>query len=66
MRYDHLPEGVRPWKTVWSAGQGIEIIRDLPGVAELVLRLRREYVEACEVPHMADVARLVDEAGAAR
>ena len=45
MRYDHLPEGVRPWKTVWSAGQGIEMIRDIPTVAELVLaaaaRIRR-------------------------
>lgn len=63
MRYDHLPECVRPWKTVWSAGQGIEIIHDIPPVAELVLRLRREYVAACEVPSMAEVARLVDQAG---
>jgi nitronate monooxygenase len=62
MRYDHLPEGVRPWKTVWSAGQGIEIIQDIPTVAELVRRLRREYVAACEAPDMAAVARLVEQA----
>ncbi|MGG5822072.1 NAD(P)H-dependent flavin oxidoreductase [Falsiroseomonas sp. HW251] len=57
MRYDHLPEGVRPWKTVWSAGQGIELIRDIPTVAELVQRLRQEYVAACETPSMVDAAR---------
>jgi nitronate monooxygenase len=55
--YDHLPEGVRPWKTVWSAGQGIELIRDIPTVAELVQRLRSEYVAACETPSMVDAAR---------
>jgi len=63
MRYDHLPEHVRPWKTVWSAGQGIELINDIPSVAELVARLRSEYVDACNVRSMAHVARLVDEAG---
>ncbi len=62
MRYDHLPEGVRPWQTIWSAGQGIELIHDIPTVAELVRRLRRDYVAACEAPHMAAVARLVDQA----
>jgi nitronate monooxygenase len=62
MRYDHLPEGVRPWSTVWSAGQGIELIRDIPTVGELVQRLRREYVAACETPDMAEAARLVEAA----
>jgi nitronate monooxygenase len=62
MRYDHLPEGVRPWKTVWSAGQGIELIQDIPSVAELVGRLRREYIAACEAPDMAEAARLVERA----
>jgi nitronate monooxygenase len=46
----------RPWKTIWSAGQGIDLIDDLPPVAELVARLRAEYVAACHVPDMADVA----------
>jgi nitronate monooxygenase len=62
MRHDHLPEGVKPWKNLWSAGQGIDLIEDIPSVAELVLRLRREYVSACQTPDMADVARLVEEA----
>lgn len=60
MRHDHLPEGVTPWKNLWSAGQGVDLIDDIPSVAELVTRLRREYVAACETPSFADVARLVD------
>lgn len=61
MNYSHLPDGVKPWRNLWSAGQGIDLIDDIPSVAELVTRLRREYVAACETPDMADVARLVDE-----
>jgi nitronate monooxygenase len=49
----HLPDGVRPWKNVWSAGQGIELIDDVPLVADLVAQLRREYVAACATPDMA-------------
>ncbi|MGV0793494.1 NAD(P)H-dependent flavin oxidoreductase [Mycolicibacterium sp. XJ1819] len=62
LSHAHLPDGVKPWKNLWSAGQGIDLIEDIPTVAELVTRLRREYVAACETPDMADVARLVDEA----
>ncbi len=36
----------KAWKTVWSAGQGVGTIRDVPTVAELVARLCREYAEA--------------------
>jgi nitronate monooxygenase len=56
MRHDHLPEGVRPWKTLWSAGQGIDLIHDVPTVATLVDRLRAEYVAACHVPSLVDQA----------
>jgi nitronate monooxygenase len=59
---DHLPEGAKPWKTLWSAGQGIELIDDVPTVAELVRRLRAEYSAACSIPSMAESASLVDEA----
>lgn len=62
MGYDHLPEGVKPWKNLWSAGQGIDLIDDTPTIAHLVARLRREYVAACEASSFADVARLVDQA----
>jgi nitronate monooxygenase len=61
MSHAHLPDGVKPWKNLWSAGQGIDLIDDIPTVAELVARLRREYVAACETPDMADVARIVDK-----
>jgi nitronate monooxygenase len=33
----------RAWKTVWSAGQGIGAIDDLPGAADLCARLVEEY-----------------------
>ena len=36
----------RAWKTVWSAGQGVGSVRDVPGAAELCERLGREYREA--------------------
>jgi nitronate monooxygenase len=66
-----LPEGARPWVTIWSAGQGIELIDDIPTTSELIRRLRSEYVAACQVPDMADVARcdverLIDEADASK
>ncbi|HEY1426486.1 MAG TPA: nitronate monooxygenase [Caulobacteraceae bacterium] len=61
MRHDHLPDGVTPWKNLWSAGQGIDLIHDLPSVAELVRRLRREYVAACETPSLVEAARLVED-----
>jgi nitronate monooxygenase len=62
MRHDHLPAHVKPWKNLWSAGQGIDLIDDIPSVAELVSRLRREYLGACEAPSMADAARLAERA----
>ena len=62
MGSDHLPEHVKPWKNLWSAGQGVDLIHDIPSVADLVLRLRREYVAACEVPDMAKAARLAEQA----
>ena len=61
-KYDHLPDDVRPWRDIWSAGQGVELIDDIPPVAQLVRRLRQEYVAACATSDMADVARMVDHA----
>jgi len=55
---DHLPEGKKPWRDIFSAGQGIGLIDAIPSVAELVLDLRREYVAACNVPDMAAAARI--------
>jgi nitronate monooxygenase len=55
-----LPEGAIPWKTIWSAGQGLDLIEDIPTVRELVDRLCAEYVRACEIPDMTAAARIVD------
>ncbi len=37
----------KAWKDIWSAGQGVATIHDIPSVEELVDRLRREYTLAC-------------------
>jgi nitronate monooxygenase len=54
---DHLPEGVTPWRDIWSAGQGIGLIHDVPDVADLVRQLQREYLAACTTPDMAEASR---------
>lgn len=41
-----LDHETRAWKSVWSAGQGVGSIDDIPTTAELCLRLVREYREA--------------------
>ena len=35
----------RPWRDLWSAGQGVGLVDDVPSVAELVGRLRAQYLE---------------------
>jgi len=42
-----LPESIKPWRDVWSAGHGVGLIDDVPSTAELVDRLEREYRAAC-------------------
>ena len=54
---DHLPEGKKPWRDIWSAGQGIGLIHDIPTVAELVERLQKEYLDACAIPDMTAAAK---------
>lgn len=38
-----LFEARKPWRDLWSAGQGVGLIDDIPAVAELVERLRAEF-----------------------
>ncbi|MEN8638639.1 NAD(P)H-dependent flavin oxidoreductase [Pseudomonas sichuanensis] len=38
-----LDEEAKAWKTVWSAGQGVGEINDLPSAAALIERLHSEY-----------------------
>ncbi len=41
-----LNDEAKAWKTVWSAGQGVGEIDDLPSVDQLVARLDEEYRQA--------------------
>jgi nitronate monooxygenase len=40
------PDSQKAWKKVWSAGQGVGSIDDMPPVADLVDRMKAEYDEA--------------------
>jgi nitronate monooxygenase len=42
-----LADEAKAWRDVWSAGQGVATIHDIPPVAELAARLAREYDAAC-------------------
>lgn len=41
-----ISDEAKAWKTVWSAGQGVGEIDDLPSIDELVARLDAEYRKA--------------------
>ncbi|KAF1309926.1 2-nitropropane dioxygenase [Pseudomonas sp. SG-MS2] len=43
-----IDDEAKAWKTVWSAGQGVGDIHDLPGAAALIERLHGEYRAALE------------------
>jgi nitronate monooxygenase len=38
----------KAWRDIWSAGQGVGTIDDIPATAELVARLKAEYAAVCE------------------
>lgn len=38
--------GAKAWRDIWGAGQGVGLMNDVPTVAEVVVRLRREYEAA--------------------
>jgi nitronate monooxygenase len=43
---DPLFQVRKPWRDIWAAGHGVGLIDDIPTVAELVERLKREYADA--------------------
>lgn len=47
---DQTEDERKAWKEVWSAGQGVGEIHDVPSVADLVARLQGEYDEARKTP----------------
>ena len=48
MNFDSAGGEKKAWRDIWSAGQGVGSIVDVPPVAELVTRLRAEYHEALQ------------------
>ena len=38
----------KAWRDIWSAGQGVGNIDDVPSVRDLVLRMEKEYREASQ------------------
>jgi nitronate monooxygenase len=46
MNFGSDREKPKAWKTIWGCGQGIGAVHDVPGVAEFVDRLEREYEHA--------------------
>lgn len=40
-----MPQGVRPWRDIWSAGQSVALIDEVEPVTKLVQRLTRELAE---------------------
>jgi nitronate monooxygenase len=51
-----LGDEAKAWKAIWSAGQGVGAIQDLPGTAELCARLKAEFdaARAVGVPWLED------------
>lgn len=47
-RPDENEKKIKAWKDIWSAGQGVGSIDDVPSVAELVERMKREYRAAVD------------------
>lgn len=54
-RLKPLNDEAKAWKTVWSAGQGVGDINDVPTTQQLITRLDKEYREAIKrvnrIPH---------------
>jgi len=38
----------KAWKTIWSAGQGVNIIDNVPSVSEIVKQLKAEFLDSIE------------------
>jgi nitronate monooxygenase len=43
-----IPATVKPWKMIWSGGQSVGMIRDIPTVADLVDALEADYRRAID------------------
>tara|TARA_R110000824_G_scaffold37553_4_gene115477 strand:+ start:4612 stop:5541 length:930 start_codon:yes stop_codon:yes gene_type:complete len=45
-----MPEGVKPWRDIWSAGQSVGLIDSVEPVADLVARLTQEFEALPAIP----------------
>ena len=45
---EELDSESKAWKNIWSAGQGVGSVTDVPTTAELIARITREYRAANE------------------
>lgn len=45
-----MPEGIKPWRDIWSAGQSVGLIDAVEPVADLVARLRRDFNDLPVLP----------------
>jgi len=52
-----LPEGVKAWKTVWSAGHSAGLIDDIPAVVDLVARWEVQLAGRLPSQWQADIVR---------
>ena len=43
---DDSVQGAKPWKDIWSAGQGVGSVKDIPTAKALIARLADEYQQA--------------------
>ncbi|MDE2465988.1 MAG: nitronate monooxygenase [Alphaproteobacteria bacterium] len=46
-RRPDLPDGIRAWRDVWSAGHSVGLIADISSVAGIVAWLEADYAAAC-------------------
>lgn len=40
---EHVTVAAKPWKDIWSAGQGVSAIANIPSIRELISQLSQEY-----------------------
>jgi nitronate monooxygenase len=53
-----MPDGVRPWRDIWSAGHSVALIDGVAPVADVVDRLTAEFETACSGDWRGRLARL--------
>lgn len=50
MDWSRSDSQLKAWKDIWSAGQSVAAVRRVESAAEIIARLRNEYLQAVDVP----------------